>query len=53
MLHNRRLPDFDPQEVGRLLFGPWALVIELASLLLLAGLIGVRHIGRSERRGAR
>lgn len=37
------------QQVGRLLFGPWALVIELASLLLLAGLIGVRHIGRGDR----
>jgi NADH-quinone oxidoreductase subunit J len=37
------------REVGRLLFGPWALAIELASLLLLAGLIGVRHIGRSDR----
>ncbi|MCG6205098.1 NADH-quinone oxidoreductase subunit J [Rhodopseudomonas sp. HC1] len=37
------------QEVGRLLFGPWAVAIELASLLLLAGLIGVRHIGRSDR----
>ncbi|ABE38572.1 NADH-quinone oxidoreductase subunit J family protein [Rhodopseudomonas pseudopalustris] len=37
------------QQVGRLLFGPWALAVELASLLLLAGLIGVRHIGRSDR----
>ncbi|UYO43877.1 NADH-quinone oxidoreductase subunit J [Rhodopseudomonas palustris] len=37
------------QEVGKLLFGPWALAVELASLLLLAGLIGVRHIGRSDR----
>jgi NADH-quinone oxidoreductase subunit J len=37
------------QQVGRLLFGPWAVAIELASLLLLAGLIGVRHIGRSDR----
>ncbi|NEW88814.1 NADH-quinone oxidoreductase subunit J [Rhodopseudomonas sp. WA056] len=37
------------QEVGKLLFGRWALAVELASLLLLAGLIGVRHIGRSDR----
>jgi NADH-quinone oxidoreductase subunit J len=37
------------RHVGQLLFGPWALVIELASLLLLAGLIGVRHIGRTDR----
>jgi NADH-quinone oxidoreductase subunit J len=38
------------QAVGRLLFGPWALAVELASLLLLAGLIGVRHLGRRDRR---
>jgi NADH-quinone oxidoreductase subunit J len=37
------------QAVGRLLFGPWAIAVELASLLLLAGLIGVRHIGRNDR----
>jgi NADH-quinone oxidoreductase subunit J len=35
--------------VGQLLFGPWALAIELASFLLLAGLIGVRHLGRRDR----
>jgi NADH-quinone oxidoreductase subunit J len=40
----------DARAVGLLLFGPWALVVELASILLLAGLIGVRHIGRRERR---
>ena len=40
-------PDAVPvQAIGRLLFGPWALVIELASALLLAGLIGARHLGR-------
>lgn len=39
----------DARSVGLLLFGPWALVVELASLLLLAGLIGVRHLGRRER----
>jgi NADH-quinone oxidoreductase subunit J len=37
--------------VGVLLFGPWALAIELASFLLLAGLIGVRHLGRRDRDG--
>jgi NADH-quinone oxidoreductase subunit J len=30
------------------LFGPYILVIELASLLLLAGLIGAYHLGRRE-----
>lgn len=34
------------RELGLLLFGPWAVVVELASLLLLAALIGVRHLSR-------
>jgi NADH-quinone oxidoreductase subunit J len=44
-----------PQAVGALLFGPWALAVELVSFLLLAGLVGVRHVGRREggRGGAR
>jgi NADH-quinone oxidoreductase subunit J len=41
------------QAVGRLLFGPWALAVELASFLLLAGLIGVRHLGRRDRQERR
>jgi len=35
-----------PRDLGLLLFGPWAVVTELASLLLLAGLLGVRHLAR-------
>jgi len=38
------------QALGALLFGPWAVVVELASSLLLAGLIGVRHLGRRSGR---
>jgi NADH-quinone oxidoreductase subunit J len=38
----------EPKEVSLALFGPYVLVIELASLLLLAGLIGAYHIGRRE-----
>jgi len=38
----------EPREVSLALFGPYVLVIELASLLLLAGLIGAYHIGRRE-----
>lgn len=34
------------KDVGALLFGPWAIAVEVASFLLLAGLIGVRHFGR-------
>lgn len=36
----------DPGAVGRALFGPYLLGVELASLLLLAGLVGAFHIGR-------
>jgi NADH-quinone oxidoreductase subunit J len=32
--------------VGALLFGPWALAVELASFLLLAALLGARHLAR-------
>ncbi len=35
-----------PNVVGMALFGPYVLGVELASLLLLAGLIGAYHLGR-------
>jgi NADH-quinone oxidoreductase subunit J len=35
-----------PKAVGESLFGPYLLGVELASLLLLAGLVGAYHIGR-------
>lgn len=35
-----------PREVSLALFGPYALVVELASMLLLAGLVGAYHLGR-------
>lgn len=38
--------------LGSLMFGPWAVVTELATLLLLAGMIAVRHIGRRHPRRA-
>jgi NADH-quinone oxidoreductase subunit J len=41
----------DPQQVGVALFGPYAIGVELASLLLLAGLVGAYHLGRRERSG--
>ena len=36
----------DPKQVGMALFGPYLLGVELASLLLLAGLVGAYHLGR-------
>jgi len=38
----------DPKRVGIALFGPYALGVELASMLLLAGLVGAYHLGRKE-----
>jgi NADH-quinone oxidoreductase subunit J len=35
-----------PQQVSIALFGPYLLGIELASILLLAGLVGALHLGR-------
>jgi NADH-quinone oxidoreductase subunit J len=39
----------EPKRVGMALFGPYLLGVELASLLLLAGLVGAYHLGRRER----
>ena len=36
----------DPKQFGITLFGPYLLGVELASLLLLAGLVGAYHLGR-------
>ncbi|HSM55791.1 MAG TPA: NADH-quinone oxidoreductase subunit J [Candidatus Sulfomarinibacteraceae bacterium] len=36
-----------PREVGLTLFGPYLLAVELSSILLLAGLLGAYHLGRS------
>ena len=39
-----------PHELGSALFGPYLLGVELASMVLLAGLIGAYHLGRRYRR---
>lgn len=39
------------KEVGIALFGPYVLAVELASMLLLAGLVVAFHLGREERVG--
>jgi NADH-quinone oxidoreductase subunit J len=36
----------DSREVGVRLFGPYVLAVELASMLLLAGLVGAYHLAR-------
>ena len=39
----------DPADVGEALFGPYLVAVELASMLLLAGLVGAYHLGRRDR----
>lgn len=36
----------EPKAVGLALYGPYLLAVELASVLLLAGLVGAYHLGR-------
>jgi NADH-quinone oxidoreductase subunit J len=36
----------EPKAVGLALFGPYVLAVEIASMLLLAGLVGAYHLGR-------
>jgi len=36
----------EPRQVGVALFGPYLLAVELASMLLLAGLLGAYHLGQ-------
>ncbi|MEO8324863.1 MAG: NADH-quinone oxidoreductase subunit J [Nitrospirota bacterium] len=43
-----------PKQIGIVLFGPYVIGVELASMLLLAGLVGAYHLGyrtRTPRRG--
>ena len=41
-----------PKQVALSLMGPYMLGLELASMLLLAGLVGAYHLGRRQRDGA-
>jgi len=41
----------DPKEIGLALFGPYVIAVELASMLLLAGLVGAFHLGHRKQPG--
>jgi len=43
--------EMGPKAVARVLFGPYVLGVELASMLLLAGLVGAYHLGRRPHAG--
>ena len=42
-----------PKQVGLVLFGPYLLAVELASILFLAALVGAFHLGRRYMRARR
>jgi NADH-quinone oxidoreductase subunit J len=42
----RQMENIGPKQIGIALFGPYVLGVELASMLLLAGLIGAHRLGR-------
>ena len=44
-----RLLEITPKQVGIALLGPYVLGVELASMLLLAGLVGAYHLGRPHK----
>lgn len=46
-------PQTGPVALGVMMFGDWALVTELISILLIAGMIGVRVVGRRPGRSGR
>jgi NADH-quinone oxidoreductase subunit J len=41
----------EPRQVGEALYGPYALGVELASVLLMVGVAGAFHLGRHRRDG--
>jgi NADH-quinone oxidoreductase subunit J len=41
-----------PKNVGLSLFGPYLLGVELAAMLLLAGIVGALHLGQRKKRSA-
>jgi NADH-quinone oxidoreductase subunit J len=45
--------DLGPVAVGKAVFGPYMIAVELASFLLLVGLIGAFHLGRTDQPGSR
>lgn len=44
--HIAGIAEVTPKEVAIALFGPYILAVELASMLLLAGLVGAYHLGK-------
>lgn len=46
--HSAGIHEIDSRALGLALFGPYVLGVELASILLLAGLVGAYHLARQD-----
>jgi NADH-quinone oxidoreductase subunit J len=47
-MHPAGLKEVSPKEVGIALYGPYLLAVELASMMLTAGLVAAYHLGKHE-----
>ncbi|MGB0956042.1 MAG: NADH-quinone oxidoreductase subunit J [Panacagrimonas sp.] len=47
--HPLAMQTIDAKQVGILLYGPYLLAVELASMLLLAGLVAAYHLGKPQQ----
>ena len=47
--HLSAITEITPKQVGIALLGPYVIGVELASMLLLAGLVGAYHLGRPHK----
>lgn len=48
-MHNTISQEIAPARVGLALFGPYVIAVELAGLLLTAGIIGAYHLGKRKK----
>jgi NADH-quinone oxidoreductase subunit J len=48
-IHSIAFISIGPKEVGRALFGPYMIGVELAAFLLMAGIVGAYHLGKRKR----
>ena len=47
-VHPAGLQEISPKQVGIMLYGPYLLVVEFGSMLLLAALVAAYHLGKQE-----
>lgn len=49
-IHNEQIKVVDTKEVAMSLYGPYMLAVELAAMLLMAGIVGAYHLGRQRKK---